>query len=749
MRQRPLCIVFLFLMIFIALGSFFGLNLWNSPSTELREYAEEISGSTCIIYGEISSREEKTNTISYFLKNAYLIEGTTFTELDLDSIQNTYITSLHNIRVYSTEEIKIGSRVALYGEIYVYEAAHNPGGFDSAAYYAADDCCMYMYASNYKIISEGGFSAGELFAQIKAQLKSGLSENMSEEGEAILSAMLLGDKSELTSEIKLDYCAAGLSHLLAISGMHVLLIGSLIYTALLKLRCKLALASAASVILILTYCIFTGGRESALRAGIMFAIMHVGRRTLKSYDALSAISLTGIIILLIRPMALFRAGFQLSFAAAAGITLIYPAISIMERLTKRPVFKKLLSYFAVWLSVNLATFPIILYYYYELPLYSLITNMIFVPLMGVVLILGLFGMLAGIALPAMARILLFIPDIFLNLQNTIGKFIMKLPYSLIIIGQPVWWQLALYVCGTVLLIVFLKQLQKEKKFAKGVRIFLAAAAAAGIICCAVHLPEGFSITALDVGQGDSLVIRNKNTVYIVDGGSSSESSVGQYTIIPYLKASKIRCIEGIFLTHNDSDHYNGISELLLSVAENETAIRINYLFMPSWMKDTDEGRSFEELAGEANIRVIYLNSGDSIAYEKMNICVLAPDEEDKLSENEGSLILSVEYEGFKALLTGDLEGEGEDKLLGKLGSYDYLKVMHHGSKNSGSDEFYEVVSPTICIISAPKNSVYGHPHEETINRIEAAGASWYQTGLAGAIKVTVKNAKMLVDCYLN
>ena len=112
------------------------------------------------------------------------------------------------------------------------------------------------------------------------------------------------------------------------------------------------------------------------------------------------------------------------------------------------------------------------------------------------------------------------------------------------------------------------------------------------------------------------------------------------------------------------------------------------------------------------------------------------------------MVISLKYKGFKALLTGDLEGAGEEILTKKIGNYDYLKVAHHGSKNSTSDEFLDKTDPAVCIISAPEKSIYGHPHKETVERIEEHGSMWYQTGLVGAVTVTVENNEMRLSCFI-
>jgi competence protein ComEC len=764
MRHRPLCIVFLSFVIFIFISKASGVFLWNEPDAGLKELAGAIEDTDCVIYGRVSLREEKSNSISYFLKDSYLIKDTSFKEASLDSLYEKPVFPLHNICLYTSKEdpvIKIGSDIIIFGQPEVYENAKNPGGFDAAYYYAADDCCISVFSSRYKILTEPGVSFSEASARLKEELRENLKEHMRGGSAAALSAMLFGDRTDLTAQIKLDYSASGLSHILAISGMHVAVIGNFVYRMLLKARLRIKPAAALSVFVVVMYCIFSGSSESTVRAAIMFAVMHIGRCCLRNYDQINALCLAGIIMLAVSPMSLFRAGFQLSFSAAGAVSCTAPVIKsrIEDRLKNRGrtldektlagrVKKSVIDSVSVWIGVNLLTFPIVLYHFFEFPIYSIITNMIFVPLVQTVMILGFAGAFLSLLLPWAADALLFLPDMILYMQDAAGSLILKLPFSAVTVGKPQWWQILTAYFFIILFILMLRK-QKTDRNRRDIRAILKTYGFLPLALIAVmHIPEGFSITALDVGQGDCIFIRNSRYVYMVDGGSSSESSIGQYSILPYIRSQGITAIEGIFLTHDDADHLNGIDELLELKRQGMTGVRINRFFIPYWLGSTDEGKGIIQAACDAGAQVFLLKAGDEISFGEVYIEVLSPEVNDALEGNEGSLVLSVGYEGFKALLTGDLEGEGEERLLGKLGRYDCLKAAHHGSRNSGTEEFYREVSPAVCIISAPEKSIYGHPHKETLERIEEAGAKWYQTGISGAVRIEAADGTMTVETYL-
>ena len=775
MRQRPLCIAFLSLIAFIIIMKTSGFYLWGEPDKALRTLVSGLEGENCIISGVVASREEKENSISYFIKGSYLIKNISFKEACSTSAEGSEKVPLNNIRLYTSKEdsrLTIGSKIVIYGEPELYENAKNPGGFDAADYYAADNCCIFMYAEHYKVTEIPEFSPGELITSVREKLRDNLNTVMGESNASALCAMLLGDKTEITDETRLNYSVSGLLHLLAVSGMHVAIIGGGAKKLLLFIRLKQAPASIIAAVAACVYCVFTGAGDSSIRAAIMFTVLQLATVFLRSYDSISALSFAGIIMLMIRPMALFRSGFQLSFAAAAAISCVSPVLkkSLIRKKEASKIKKTLMDAAVVWLSVNLMTFPIVLYHFSEFPTYSIFANMLFVPLMGIIMPFGFAGAVASLFSMPIAKLLLFLPGIITAGIDIVGDLISKLPFSVFISGKPAVWQSLTSFAGALMIILILRNGMESRKkgdtselFEIGTfsyrrllfhvrvhprRVMMLAAIGIFILAPIIRLPEGFSITSLDVGQGDCAVINDGGKVFIIDGGSSSESEVGRRVILPYLKAQGIRRVETVFVTHNDDDHIGGVIELLEMISEKETAVRVEHVVMPYWMKQTDVGSQIEELSALAKAETIYFKTGDRLKNGELVMRTISPGKVENVEDgNENSLVLSIEYNGFKALFTGDIGFEREEELAGKFGEYDYLKVAHHGSKNSSGEEFLKEISPTLCIISAPKNSTYGHPDAATLKRIEESGAHWLQTGLCGAIKTEIKNGKMAVSSY--
>lgn len=264
---------------------------------------------------------------------------------------------------------------------------------------------------------------------------------------------------------------------------------------------------------------------------------------------------------------------------------------------------------------------------------------------------------------------------------------------------------------------------------------------------------------LDIGQGDCILMKTPNQHYIlVDGGSSTRSGIGEYVITPAVKYYGSGRLDYVFISHMDQDHVNGIEELI--VLSEQGGIKIGCLVVPELASRDKEFQILIKQAEEAGIQVKTMEIGDQLVLETVKITCLYPksSEEKKdmkignYSENNTSMVLSVSYRSFQMLLTGDLEIEGEQRLLEQSSQwmpqqYDVLKVGHHGSKGSTGEALLTQIHPEYAVISCGKENRYGHPHEAVLERLENNGCKVLVTCEIGAVTFEIRRNGISVETY--
>lgn len=320
---------------------------------------------------------------------------------------------------------------------------------------------------------------------------------------------------------------------------------------------------------------------------------------------------------------------------------------------------------------------------------------------------------------------------------------LSLPGSRLVIGKPELWQVVVYyVCLCAAAILW-----GRKRNLVSVLCFLS-----GIILISYRFVDAgkLNITMLDVGQGDGIFIKGpKGGAYLIDGGSSDVKGVGKYRIEPFLKSQGAGTLDYVFISHGDGDHVNGVEEML---ERQEAGIRIRNLILPAEPVWDETLERLAAKAGENGTKVFIIEPGQEVAEGKLEIRCLFPSPHYKGEKGNGaSMVLSVSYEGFDMLLTGDVEGEGEEELADMLEKeyagtkWEVLKTAHHGSQNSTSERFLEVMKPEYAMISAGKGNRYGHPHEETIQRLSEAGSRIYSTQDNGAVMIEAAGEEIRME----
>ncbi|MDO5424811.1 MAG: DNA internalization-related competence protein ComEC/Rec2 [Eubacteriales bacterium] len=777
MRRRPLVIGFLLMVFSIWVGEACGWLVKVQPPPA------ELEGEEIILSGTIYRRETKSEKFLIYLKDI--------------SIESENLPSSTKGILYTTEKngCRIGSQIKAKGICYFPQPASNPGQFDQKTYYQAKQISFFLQKAEILEATDFYSHTKEALTSFREILKGRLTAALESLGETrdsgVLAAMLLGDQTLLEEDTRSLFQSGGISHILAISGLHTSIIGMAVYGLLRAILGGFALPAAVSGAFMIFYGWFTGGSVSTMRAVVMFLIYLGAQVRGRDYDRWSAWAFGGILMLLREPLQLFQCGFQLTMLSVAGIEFSHnlsrkapasikfsrkaPAstkhsrnpLASLKHSQKAPVSTKLSR---IWnklspgLLLQAFTLPCTLYWFYELPLYGLFLNLFILPLMPAVLLSSAAGMLAALISAAAGQFLLSPAHYILSFSEFLCALSEKLPCGKLLCGAPHPIAILLYYIGLISLLTLPRRLGHRPKIT--LKIASTLLTAASILCflypaltnggnlqkdlpyLLTDAPGELQLTFLDVGQGDCIFIRSPEGVtWLIDGGSSTETSVGKYRIQPFLKQQGISRLNYLIATHMDADHINGIRELL----QNPDNLTIQNLILHETALQDEQGQTLQTLAAASNIPVTYLSQNQGFACKSLRLtCLWPPQSSPVADKNQNSLVFQLTYGTFTALLTGDLEKEAETALLasGLLTPAWLLKAGHHGSKNASSTAFLTALQPALTILSYGQNNRYGHPSPETLSRLAAIHTQILSTATSGAITLRTTGTSATLETYL-
>lgn len=738
-----------------ALMLFLGFCDYQSAQLKRQSYLPKISsGMPLTVQGKVAGKQLKNNQYIYELTDCFVREQKG-THLYHFSMQEPV--SCNGILAYSDSDlVSIGEIVILNGTAELWKTAVNEGNFDAQAFYLARKTDFAL--KNLTLLEKHGrksFWREGLFA-LKLRLKEVYAAAMEPLACGVMTAMVTGDRTLLDEETKRLYQTAGLSHVMAISGLHISIIGMTLYRFLRKRGYTFGTAGIIAGICLYGYGTMAGMGTSIQRSAGMFGLLLLAQAAGKSYDSLNALGLMGLILLWRNPYLLWDAGFQFSFAAIVGVVWLGGCISFADashRKQKETLF--------VSAAVQLATLPVVTWYYYEIPLYALPVNLLVLPLMGVILSCGVAGGALGLVWLRGGAFLLCFSEKLLALVRWLCACAAALPQSMVIVGRPKLWQVVCYYAGLAGAAYFLyAQKSSGRAPARQVcRLFCVSAALLFVLL--FRPPKTFELSFLDVGQGDGIYLHSESGCdMFVDGGSTSEKQVGTYRMLPFLKYKGVKSIDVWFVSHTDEDHISGLRELLTAGYAIDTLV-----FAETILRD-EAYEVLAKLAEKNGTELLYVKAGDTLYLGDARLSVLFPagtdDESLALAEdkNANSLVFSYEENGFCGLFTGDTGAEQERAILktreqlaaagktenGRIGINVY-KAAHHGSRYSNSSELLERISPRISVISCAENNRYGHPHTEAVARMKESGSEVFCTMDAGQITIKIRDGGLLVEQF--
>lgn len=809
--------VFVVIFLFSILGF-----LITSNEIEKRNQAYCFKEQSVVMIGRISKITETQYGFCVYLQNTNF-KGKTFNQL---------IVYADNV-----SGLKIGNVVKVSGKLKQFATARNEGNFDSRQYYMSLGIYIAVSANQIRMADSRYDWIRQGLYQLKLDIKSRLDDvcNQGTEGlqrvlkekNTVYEGILLGDKSDMDTELKELYSISGISHVLAISGLHISIIGMFLYAGLRKKFC-FGVSASVAVIVVVMFGILSGMGIATIRALVMFGLKLLGEVIGRNYDYLTAISLAGLILLVENPFVIFNSGFQMSFAAIVSIVILWKKvvfilqldekekknsgqskrkskilygvvkrknnnisalgetkrknndISVLDEI-KRKVRKSVLCSLTISVFMN----PIVAYNYFSLPTYSFLLNVLVVPLMSVVVVSGVIGIVCSYIGMGVARLALFPGCFVLEMYERMCNLILKLPFSNVIVGKPDKVVILIYYLLVVVCIFFLEQRRKRKLRERrknlddipkeGVEIHhyienrtsrkdkkMFSASLILLVILLDTLLYGYFpiyrvfaernqlvITAMDVGQGDGIAIRTPNNkVITVDGGSTSVDDVGKYRIIPFLKSQCISQIDYAVMTHADEDHISGLIEMMKT--SDSTGVQVKHLVLPDIRQKDEAYQKMIEIAREHGVAVLYITKGNRMKFDHVEVkCVYPAVTTQAADRNDYSTVLEVTYNEFSMLLTGDISSDCETGLKDKLKNhYTVLKVAHHGSKYSTSNEFLQQINPDYSVISVGEHNLYGHPSAETLERLEQNRSQILRTDKSGEIKITTDGKAMKIQTVI-
>ena len=492
------------------------------------------------------------------------------------------------------------------------------------------------------------------------------------------------------------------------------------------------LGQLIQIIAIIFFMNLTGNTASVVRAGIMSILLICSSICKRQNDSLNNIAISAIIQIINNPYIIFDSGFMLSYSGVLGIILFY------KRISEHIHFKSI----ALTISANVFIIPIMIYNFHTISGSFIISNICASWLLGIIIILEFISLCIPI------KLLYMILDLLIIMLRKIAEICANIPFAQIYVPRH-----AIFFVILIYILIFCRKL----KCRKYVYSFLIVGVSILLI---IHFTDVYQdkmkINFIDVGQGDSCLIRYKGTNIMIDsGGSLSKNKdgksydIGENVLNNYLLNRGITRLDYIMASHFDEDHSQGFIFLLKNMKVKNVIISEQY-------KTSSIYEQFKQICKKQNIRIIYVRSGDEIRIKDLAFKILHPQsKENQISENplnNNAIVCMVKYKNRKILFTGDIEKVAENELVKEYNNdlkADILKVGHHGSKTSTTKEFLDLINPSVALIGVGQNNKFGHPNEEVIKRLKEKNIQIYRTDEMGEISVIIdKNGRIKINTHI-
>lgn len=644
------------------------------------------------------------------------------------------------VNVYEAEDYDpaafIGRRIRAYGKLKEAPSADNPGCFDYRIYLRSkgigylftarslDTCEDEMAPRSEKIGIYGKYRRALYLTRERF-----LDMFTDPDTRSFIKGTVFGDKSDIDEEVRDEFSMNGTGHILAVSGLHTGFLYALLRVITGKRR------SIASVVVTVTvlflYGEMTMWSPSAMRAVTVLTVSLMSIYVRRLFDLLSSVSAAALIILVREPYQLFSTGFQMSFIALLGISFLAGPLAVFIG-----------EWLAVPIAVQAAVLPLTGFVFHRINVLSVFINIpvifmasVLVPACMTALMISL---ISGTVPKLMITVIEGLTDIIVRFNSftSAGGF-----FSGLVTSAGAGFILLLYLSLLLISSEWFRVTLLRHEYRK--------AACAAVCILALSLCAGAAsynpfaddeIVFVSVGQGDCTHVRAGGKDVLIDGGGDTERNIGKDVLMPYLLSNGAERAELGLVTHLHTDHYLGLAQLSDVYPVGAIGIPSDYrMAVENQLSQSGPGYVLPD-------RIEFLEQGmrimitDDVYIEPIWPLKGSRGEIDIDDPNENNMVYLIFYDGVKIMVTGDLLEEDELEMINYYRSTDVLdcdilKVAHHGSKSSSSEEFLDAVSPQIAVIQVGKNNFYGHPHQQTLDRLEDRGIKVYRTDLNGAVGI--------------
>lgn len=666
---------------------------------------------------------------------------------------------------HARREWRYGDRIRFWVRPLIPHPAGNPGSFDYPSFLARRQIYVTAFLENdegVELLARGPPGLWNTMEHLRREIRRFMERRFSQDNGALMKALVVGDMGGISKGVRADFTDAGVNHVLSISGLHVGMLGLVVFfvvrhlgsfsTTLLLRWNLLKVATFFSFVAVLFYTALAGAMVPTVRSAIMIGVYELAVLLDREEELFSSLAFAALLIGLAWPGVIMDISFQLSFLAVLFIIwgvrkvqMWWPAQRRDELPQERSWLRRKLRQVGLHLAVpilaTVGTGPMIAHHFGHLSWAGFLSNPVVVPLVGFAvvplgLVIGFFSLLA----PGLAHPLVWLAERLLSLTHGVVGFLSRLPLASTAVPIPNPAEVA----ALYFLILSLLLVKRKRHLIAVLGIFSIGILADGVYWWRERWNrEELRVTHLSVGHGDAAVVEFPGSkVLLIDAGGTAtgEFDTGEAIVAPFLRSRKILKVDYLFVSHPRVDHYGGMRTIVEEFAPSE--------FWSGLSKGrTARYEDLEEAVKSAGLKRVYLSSRDPCrAIEQVRICVLYPAED---RTGDTSVVLRLNFGRANFLFAGDIDRRDEKVLLqeGADLASAVIKVPRHGSVTSSTEDFVAAVKPKLTIFSVGHRNPFGLPRQEVVSRYSAAGAEVLRTDQDGAIVIETNGENVRYRTY--